>query len=243
MREVLVAEGTDGLEAAVAAARAAGVPVRRAPDDVLDDHSGGVRHQGIVARAAPYRYAALQDLLVGELVVVLDGITDPRNLGAIARSAHVAGATGLVVRERRGAGVTPSAEKAAAGALSWLPVARVPNVVRALDQLAAAGLWRVGLDDAARDDLWSSPLLDERVALVVGAEGAGMSRLVREHLDAVVRIPVRGEVGPLNAAAALTVAVFEVVRRRNARWTHGDVVRTPDGDAGPVVRCPESFKD
>jgi 23S rRNA (guanosine2251-2'-O)-methyltransferase len=212
LREVVVAGGGD--RALASAARAAGVPVREAPRGELDKLARGVVHQGAVALAPPYPYVGLDALAGADLVVVLDGVTDPQNLGAIARSAELAGARGLVVRERRSAHVTPAAERAAAGALSWLRVALVPNIARALDALRADGLWTVGLDADGEAGLWSSPLIGERLALVIGAEGAGLSRLVAEQVDARVAIPVRGHIASLNASAAAAIALFEVVRRR-----------------------------
>ncbi|MGH8896048.1 MAG: 23S rRNA (guanosine(2251)-2'-O)-methyltransferase RlmB [Egibacteraceae bacterium] len=196
------------------AARSAGVPVRWADRGELDRLAKGVVHQGAVAVATAFRYLPLDDLAGADIVVVLDGVTDPQNLGAIARRAELAGAGGLVLRERRSAHVTPAAEKASAGALSWLGVALVPNIARALGDLAAHGLWTVGLDGGGQSQLWSCPLLDERVALVVGAESTGLSRLVAERVDARVAVPTRGRIGSLNAAAAVAVALFEVVRRR-----------------------------
>jgi 23S rRNA (guanosine2251-2'-O)-methyltransferase len=198
---------------ALAEARAAGVSVRQATADELDDLTEGVTHQGIVARAQHVSDVGVADL-DGDMVVVLDGITDPQNLGAIARAAEVAGAAGLVLPRRRSAHRSPAAEKASAGALSWLPVVVVSNVAQALVQLSKAGYWSVGLDGAASASLWDSQLLDERVALVIGAEGRGLSHLVAERVDELVAIPMRGQVRALNASTAAAVALFEVVRRR-----------------------------
>jgi 23S rRNA (guanosine2251-2'-O)-methyltransferase len=205
----------DRLDQVLAAARAAGVPVRHAPVEELDELTGGVTHQGVVARARELPGPGIADL-DGDLVVVLDGITDPQNLGAIARAAEVAGAAGLVLPRRRSAHRTPAAEKTSAGALSWLPVVVVSNVATALAQLSGAGYWSVGLDGAATTTLWECQLLDERVALVIGAEGRGLSRLVAERVDVLVAIPMRGHVDALNASTAAAVALFEVVRRRMA---------------------------
>jgi len=213
---VLEERGNDELEAA---ARAAGVAVRRAPRPVVDGLAEGVLHQGAVALQREFPYADLDTAARGDLVVVLDGITDPQNLGAIARSAEAAGAAALVVPKRRSAAVGPAAEKAAAGAFGWLPVALVPNVTAALVALAERGFWSVGLAGEAGDQLWSSPLLTERVALVVGAEGSGLSRLVAERVDGLVRIPMAGRLESLNASAAAAVALFEVVRRRQVATT------------------------
>jgi 23S rRNA (guanosine2251-2'-O)-methyltransferase len=195
-------------------ARTAGVTVRQAAAGELDELAGGVTHQGIVARARPQAGAGVTDL-TGDLVVVLDGITDPHNLGAIARAAEVAGACGLVLPRRRSAHRSPAAEKTSAGALSWLPVVVVSNVALALAQLSDAGYWSVGLDGAATTSVWDSQLLDGRVALVIGAEGRGLSRLVAERVDELVAIPMRGRLQALNASTAAAVALFEVVRRRS----------------------------
>ncbi|HSK97838.1 MAG TPA: RNA methyltransferase, partial [Euzebyales bacterium] len=189
----------------------------------LDELAGGVTHQGIVARARPRHGAGVTDL-DGDLVVVFDGITDPHNLGAIARAAEVAGACGLVLPRRRSAHRSPAAEKTSAGALSWLPVVVVSNVALALTQLADAGYWSVGLDGAATTSVWDSRLLDGRVALVIGAEGRGLSRLVAERVDELVAIPMRGRLQALNASTAAAVALFEVVRRRTGQH---DAARQP----------------
>lgn len=205
----------DKLSEVMAAARAAGVAVRQAATDELDALAGGVAHQGVVARAHARPGPGIADL-DGDLVVVLDGITDPHNLGAIARAAEVAGAAGLVLPRRRSAHDAPAAEKTSAGALSWLPVVVVANIATALGQLADAGYWSVGLDGDAEASVWDSRLLDGRVALVIGAEGRGLSRLVAERVDELVAIPMRGHVQALNASTAAAVALFEVVRRRRA---------------------------
>jgi 23S rRNA (guanosine2251-2'-O)-methyltransferase len=197
-------------------ARAAGVAVREASADELDELAAGVTHQGIVARARQQDGRGIADL-DGDLVVVLDGITDPHNLGAIARAAEVAGACGLVLPRRRSAHRSPAAEKTSAGALSWLPVVVVSNVAQALVQLSDAGYWSVGLDGTATTSVWDSQLLDGRVALVIGAEGRGLSRLVAERVDELVAIPMRGRLHALNASTAAAVALFEVVRRRTGR--------------------------
>ncbi|MBW3604717.1 MAG: 23S rRNA (guanosine(2251)-2'-O)-methyltransferase RlmB [Actinobacteria bacterium] len=204
----------DRLSDLLEAAAAAGVATRRVPVGELDDLTGGVTHQGVAAVASPPPPIGVRDL-TGDLVVVLDGITDPHNLGAIARSAEVAGACGLVLPRRRSAHHSPAAEKTSAGALSWLPVAVVPNIATGLTQLADAGFWSVGLDGAATATVWSSGLLDGRVAVVVGAEGGGLSRLVAERVDELVSIPMAGQLASLNASTAAAVALFEIVRRRS----------------------------
>jgi len=222
LREVVIdRRGGPELTTIADAARGAGVAVRTGDRNALDGLSTGVLHQGVVAVAPDFPYARLDDVADATLLVMLDSVTDPQNLGAIARSAEAAGAGGLIVRERRSVGVTPAAEKAAAGALSWLPVVRVGNLVRALDDLARRGLWSVGLAGDAPQSLWEAGLLDGPVTVVVGAEGSGLSRLTAERVDMLVRIPMQGRMTSLNASAAAAVVLFEVVRRQGGGGTVG----------------------
>lgn len=213
LEQLVLAEGARELEALAEAARAAGVPVRSAPPRELDRLAAGVAHQGAVGLAPAAPSARLDDVADSRLLVALDGVTDPQNVGAVARSAEAAGAGGLLLRSRRSAPVTAAVEKAAAGALSWLPVVTVTNLVRALAALAERGCWSVGLAGDAEQSLWECGLLDEAVVLVLGAEGGGLSRLVAERVDARVAIPLQGRVGALNVAAAAAVALFEIARR------------------------------
>jgi 23S rRNA (guanosine2251-2'-O)-methyltransferase len=151
------------------------------------------------------------------VVVVLDGITDPQNLGAAARSAEAAGATMLVTRTRRAADVGPAAIRASAGALVHLPHARVANIARALDRLQEAGFWVVGLDENADLTVYDDACPQGKVAVVIGAEGEGMARLTRERCDGLLSLPMHGRVGSLNAAASLAAVLYAYVlpsRRR-----------------------------
>lgn len=218
LREVVVEErgsrGPGELADLAAAARAAGVSVRTGDRHLLDALSQGVLHQGVVALAPPFAYLDLAAIGETDLVVMLDGVTDPQNLGAIARSAEAAGAGALVLAKRRSAHVGPAAEKASAGALSHLPIALVPNLVRALADLRERGFWSVGLAGEAAEPLWSCGLLDGAVVLVIGSEGRGLSRLTAERVDARAAIPMAGHMESLNASAAAAVALFEVRRRR-----------------------------
>jgi 23S rRNA (guanosine2251-2'-O)-methyltransferase len=150
------------------------------------------------------------------LLLALDGITDPGNLGALLRSAEAAGAHGALIPSRRAAEVTPVVEKASAGALEHLILDRVVNLNRALEEIRTAGVWVVGLDGDAAGTLWTCELLTEPVVLVVGAEGRGLGRLIAERADALVRIPMGGRIDSLNAAAAGAVALFEAARRRHS---------------------------
>jgi 23S rRNA (guanosine2251-2'-O)-methyltransferase len=204
-----------------ALADAAQVPVEEVERRSLDEVADGLVHQGVVALAPPFAYATLEDVLDGAaaageapLLVALDGVTDPHNLGSIARTAEAVGAHGLLVPGRRAVGVTPSAEKAAAGALAHLPVVDVGNLVRALGTLSDRGVWSLGLDGDAEVTLADHPLASEPCVLVVGAEGAGLARLTRERCDALVRLPMRGRVGSLNASVAAAVALYELLRCR-----------------------------
>ena len=219
--EVLVARGTretQGMRALVAACRSASVPVVEVDRARLDRLSSD--HRGVVARltspsssAEPLgeRDLALHPFAEDAVVVILDGITDPQNLGAAARSAEAAGAAMLVSRVHRAAAVTPAAVRASAGALLHLPHARVANIGRAIQRLQGAGFFVVGLASEAANDLYAEPCPPGRVAIVVGSEGAGLARLTRERCDALVRLPMRGRVGSLNASASLAAALYAYV--------------------------------
>lgn len=209
---------TDEITELLGLARDAGVPVDQVGRDQVDELAAGQVHQGVVALAPPFAYADLDRVLAdlsGEkrLLVALDGITDPHNVGSIARTAEAVGAAGLLIPSRRASGVTPTVEKAAAGALAHLPVARVTNLVRALQQAKKAGFWVVGLDAEGDVDVTESGLLDESVVVVVGSEGDGLAHLTRVECDELVRLPMRGRVASLNASVAAAVAMYEVVRR------------------------------
>ncbi len=216
------ARSTPGLRELIDEASRAGVEVRRVP--ARDIEAFGVRdHQGVVAtmrlpRELDDHALASFDLADDALVVLLDGIEDPQNLGASARSAEAAGAALLVVRERRSAALSPAAIRASAGALLHLPVARVTNLSRTLGSLKERGLTAVGLDHRAELTIHQADPPARPVVVVLGAEGAGISRLVREGCDLLVRIPTPGRVGSLNASAALAAGLFGfVLRPRDAR--------------------------
>lgn len=212
-----LAERDASLESLVKQLDAGGVEVERVPKGKLDELSDGGAHQGIVVRAQPFAYAELADIIAaagtGEsLVVVLDHVTDQGNLGAIVRTAEVVGATGVVIPSARAAGVGVGAYKTSAGAVMHLPIAQVPNLPRALEDLKAAGFWTCAATEHAREDVWHSPL-SERLALVMGSEGEGISRLVRERCDFECRLPQRGRIESLNVAQATTVLCYEWLRR------------------------------
>lgn len=193
-----------------------GVPVKIVPRQEIDRIARDLNHQGVVATTARFRYTPLDDVLVpgDALVLFLDGVTDPHNVGSLIRSADGAGFHGVVVPSKRAAGVTPTVRKVSAGATEVVPVARVTNLGQALDQAKQAGLWVVGLDEKADSDLWSSELLEPPLALVLGAEGKGLSPGVRSHCDGLVSIPSKGKISSLNVGVAGAIAMFEIARRR-----------------------------
>jgi len=215
---VHVAKGAGGhrVQEILDSCRAGRVPVRWEERATLDRMSGGGVHQGVVAVGAESDTRNLEEVMPGAaMIVVLDGIEDPHNLGAVARSAHAAGASALVIPERRAAGLTPSAAKAAAGALEYLPVARVGNINRALEQLKEAGFWIYGLDERG-EQTYDTVEYTAPSALVVGAEGKGLHEQVRKHCDFLVRIPLAGNLSSLNVSVAAGIALFEWKRRRGS---------------------------
>lgn len=198
-----------------------GVPVEEVDRREMDRRSMSRAHQGVLALAPPRGYASLDDLLGrardrGEapFLVVAAGLQDPQNLGSLVRSAEAAGAHGVLLPERRSVGLTPAAIKASAGASEHLPVVLVGNLARTLEELKEHGLWVYGTDPAGERSYFEADLRGP-LALVVGSEGRGMPRLVRERCDGLIRIPMRGRVGSLNAAVAAAIVLFEASRQRN----------------------------
>ena len=228
VERVTVAEGAheSRLQEILELARGAGVPVRRAPRVELQRLAAGANHQGVVATIAAARYTPADELLdalaarVGTteppLAVVLDGVEDPRNLGAIIRTVECAGAHGIFVPERRASGLTETVAKSAAGALEYVPVARAVNIARLVEELKGRGVWTVGAVSEAATPYtewdWTQPC-----ALLLGGEGEGLRRLVRERCDALVHIPLLGRIESLNVSVAAGVVLYEVVRQRTAR--------------------------
>lgn len=219
---ILESARPDRLKALLELAREKRVPVHRVPRLDLGD----ARHQGVVARIAAARYADADELLdqleskIGSdnppLALGLDGIEDPRNMGSILRTAECAGCHGVFIAERRAVGLTSVVAKVAAGALEYVPVARVTNLVRLIEQLKERNIWVVGTAAEAKQSYldwdWKLP-----AAVFLGSEGHGLHRLVREHCDTLVRIPVSGRLESLNVSVAAGVLLYEAQRQRNAK--------------------------
>ena len=228
LQEITIAHGARNarLRELIELARENNIPIRFASRHDLDRLTRVVTHQGVVARVASAEYADADNLLesiaarVGEasepLVLVLDGIEDPHNLGAVLRTAECAGVDGVFIPERRAVGLTETVAKASAGAIEHLPVARAVNLSRLIDQLKENNVWVVGTATDAETNYtdwdWT-----RASAIVMGGEGAGLHRLVREHCDAVVKIPVQGHIESLNVSVATGVILYEVLRQRAAK--------------------------
>ncbi|AEW94840.1 MULTISPECIES: 23S rRNA (guanosine(2251)-2'-O)-methyltransferase RlmB [Streptomycetaceae] len=217
-------DNDDRVREAVKLATERGVPLMEAPRVELDRMTGGLNHQGLALQIPPYDYAHPDELTEAAaeqadapLIVALDGVTDPRNLGAVVRSVAAFGGHGVVIPERRAAGMTAGAWKTSAGTAAQVPVARATNLTRALEAYQKAGLTVVGLAADGEVDLTDLEVLDGPVVVVVGSEGKGLSRLVGETCDLRVRIPMPGGAESLNAGVAAGVVLYEAARRRARR--------------------------
>jgi 23S rRNA (guanosine2251-2'-O)-methyltransferase len=217
LERLVVAQGAGGprLQELIDLARRASVPVRFEPRSALDRLAGSSAHQGVLAMGAARQYADIEDVAQAELLVVLDGVEDPHNLGAVIRTAHAAGAGGINIPERRSASLTDVASKAAAGAAEHLPVTRVTNINRALEDLKQRGYWIYGLDERGTESYdrveYALP-----TAIVLGGEGKGLHEQVKKHCDALVQIPLAGKISSLNVSVAAGIVLFEWKRRRPA---------------------------
>lgn len=212
-------DSDDRVREALKLATERSIPVLETPRGELDRLTDGAVHQGLALQVPPYEYAHPSDLIDPEapgipLVVALDGITDPRNLGAIVRSVAAFGGHGVVVPSRRSVGMTASAWKTSAGAAARVPVAQATNLTRALEDYRKAGFFVIGLDMDGDVDLPDMELASEPIVIVVGSEGKGLSRLVRETCDQIVSVPMSSAVESLNAGIATGVTLYEVARRR-----------------------------
>jgi 23S rRNA (guanosine2251-2'-O)-methyltransferase len=197
-----------------------GVAIQRVERRQLD-RIGDLKHQGVAAETAPYPYAKLEEILAEAnqrqempLLLVLDCLQDPQNFGALLRTAEIVGVHGVVIPRRRAVGITPAVVNSSAGATEHLLVARVTNLVRTMEELKVEGLWIVGLEDVPQAQPYYQSDLTMPLALVVGSEGKGMGRLVRETCDILIRLPMRGTISSLNVAVAGSITLYEVWRQR-----------------------------
>lgn len=199
-------------------ARDMGIPVQGVDRFRLDSLAGELKHQGIIAYTAAREYSSIDDILEGAgdspFLLLLDEINDPHNLGAILRTADAAGVSGVVIPKRRSVSLTPAVARVSAGAVEYIPVARVTNLVQTIELLKQRGLWVVGADAGAPELYWQARL-DGPLALVVGGEDKGLGRLVKEKCDLLVRLPMQGRIGSLNASVAAALMLYEVVRQRS----------------------------
>lgn len=215
-------EGGGSLGLICKMAKEKGIVVKQVSEAKLNAMSGGASHQGVIASGAYAEYVTVEDILaVSEkkgttpFIIICDEIEDPHNLGAIIRTAEAAGADGIIVPKRRSAALTETVYKTSAGAASWLPVARVPNIPAAIDTLKENGVWIYGTDAAGKD--YTKSDMTGSVGLVIGSEGFGMGRLVKEKCDFLLKLPMYGKITSLNASVAAGIFMYETVRQRMER--------------------------
>jgi len=219
IEHVMVARGAQNarLQQIIDECRRLGVPLRFEMRESLDRAAASASHQGVVALAAAHKYSALEKVIASPgkagLLLLLDGVEDPHNLGAIIRSAYAAGADAIVIPERRAVGLTETVTKTAAGALEHIPVARVANLNRALELLKESQYWIYGLDERAEQS-YDQQDYRGRIAFVLGGEGRGLHQQAAKHCDFLVRIPVAGSIASLNVSVAAGVVLFEAFRQR-----------------------------
>ncbi len=222
-KELVVAIGVDideRLEESVKLAQKMGLGIREVERRQIENMTGIANHQGIALVAKPFQYSSQKEIFARAkepaLFVAVDGVTDPRNIGAIARSAAAFGADGLLIPERRNAPLTAAAWKSSAGAAARLPIAQVTNLVRSMQDAREFGCFIVGLDGDADTAVEEIEIADQPIYMVVGSEGRGLSRLVRENCDLLIKIPMSNTVESLNASVAMSIALYAVDRKRHA---------------------------
>lgn len=224
INKIWVAEGAQKhlTQPIMAEAKNRGIVVQFVDKRKLDQMVPDMQHQGVVAQAAPYAYVDVEDLLAkaaerdeAPFLLVLDEIEDPHNLGSILRTAECTGVHGVIIPKRRSAAVTATVSKTSAGAVEYVPVARVTNLVQTIEQLKQAGVWVVGTDVQAKEEMYQGGnIFTGPVAIVIGNENKGMGRLVRETCDVLLKLPMNGQLNSLNASVAAGVVMYEVLRRR-----------------------------
>lgn len=223
LEKLFIGEGVKAANTAhiIQLAKERGIVVQQVKRQKLDQLTGGAVHQGIVATVAAHRYRELPDVIAAAkskneapFLMALDGVEDPHNLGSILRTADAAGVDGVIIPKRRAVGLTGTVAKASAGAVEYVPVTRVTNVTRTLQQLKQQGFWITGAE-AQADKSYTEVDFTEPTVIVIGSEGKGISRLVRETCDYLVHLPMRGKINSLNASVAAALLMYEVYRKRN----------------------------
>lgn len=226
INKIWIAEGTQQkqMQPILTEAKNRGVVVQTADKRKLDTLVPGIQHQGVVAQAAPYVYAEVEDLLAAAaakdedpFLIILDEIEDPHNLGSILRTADCTGVHGVIIPKRRSAQVNATVSKTSAGAAEYVPVARVTNLAQTMEKLKEAGVWIAGTDVRAEGEIYDTDVFKGPLALVIGNEGEGMGRLVREKCDVLIKLPMQGRINSLNASVAAGVVMYEVLRQRSGR--------------------------
>lgn len=220
IEKLIVAKGAEGsIRKITGMAKDKKIPIQYREKAALDRIAGRNSHQGVIAQVSEYTYCTLDDILRraeerGEdpFIMILDGLEDPHNLGAVMRTAECCGAHGIVIPKRRSAGITETVAKASAGAVEYMLCARVSNIGQAVDQLKERGMWVAACDMGGK--AYTEQDLTGSLAVVIGSEGTGISRLVREKCDFVVSIPMKGKITSLNASNAAAILMYEVVRQR-----------------------------
>ncbi len=218
---ILKNEASGPVRTIIDAARHKGIPINNVDSQALDRMAVTRNHQGVIAVASEWKYATLESILQNAtakneppFLVILDGVEDPQNLGSIIRTAEAAGVHGIIIPERRAVGLTAAVSRASAGAVEYLPVARVTNLTRTIQELKKAGLWFTGIEMDGKIELHQADLSGP-IGLVLGGEGRGISRLVGEECDQIVRLPMWGQVNSLNVSVASGIAFYEIRRIRN----------------------------
>ena len=226
INKIWIAEGTQQkqMQPILIEAKNRGVVVQTADKRKLDTLVPGIQHQGVVAQAAPYVYVEVEDLLAAAaakdedpFLIILDEIEDPHNLGSILRTADCTGVHGVIIPKRRSAQVNATVSKTSAGAAEYVPVARVTNLAQTMEKLKEAGVWIAGTDVQTDSEIYDTDVFKGPLALVIGNEGEGMGRLVREKCDVLIKLPMQGRINSLNASVAAGVVMYEVLRQRSGR--------------------------
>ncbi|MFD1988797.1 23S rRNA (guanosine(2251)-2'-O)-methyltransferase RlmB [Paenibacillus nicotianae] len=225
INKIWIAEGSQKnlTQPILTEAKKKGIVVQLVDKRKLDTLVPDVQHQGVIAQAAPYEYAEVEDLLQAAkdkneapFLILLDEIEDPHNLGSILRTADCTGVHGVIVPKRRSASITATVSKTSAGAVEYVPVARVTNLGQTIDRLKEQGVWVVGTDVDTKSSLYDTDVFTGPVAVVIGNEGKGMGRLIREKCDVLIKLPMQGQINSLNASVAAGVVMYEVLRRRQS---------------------------